>query len=265
MREALGEAFGLRFWVLLPLLVGAILLSGLLKLVFGAVLRDPQDLFGQLMMSPVALLVPVLATVAGSTRLFAQLRWRFAVTTRTRESAGRYTVRRLLGGAVAAFVLIFTVTLVIGIIAFKIWPPLQPRLFDPGVYGLDPATVQADAVARESYSQLLVHGPVVYVAAYGLVLGCAAAALATLGNVVLLTVRPLWIGLLAPLVVFFVQSILAALSSAPYFGLLFALFPFGLDQQPLSIALLPVLVCLLLAGAGGWAVVARAPSLEQLR
>ncbi|MCD1570574.1 hypothetical protein [Agromyces mediolanus] len=251
--------------VLVPiLLVGAQLGFGAMKL-DGAVFRDELDLFGQAMMSPLAPLLPMIAVLSGSRSLLASVRSRFVFSARTRVGPRALVNALLASGAATAFVPVFIGTAVVGGLVFFGAPAIVPEPIDPSVYGITPDELARDAAERVSLSQLLAGGALSYVLGYSLWVGVASAVFATMGNVLILVLPSPLLGFFLPFGVYLAHSVAAGLLDRPEWSALFAVYPFGLVQQPIGAALAPIGIIALFVGGAWLATALRASRLVSLR
>ncbi|MCJ1702943.1 hypothetical protein [Rathayibacter sp. VKM Ac-2926] len=227
-------------------LLGAILVLGPTALglaeVGGGVYRDELDVYSQFMISPMIILFPVFITTACCSGTAAEIRNRFVVLVRARTDLRSYLATRMMSVALGGFVLGFVAALLPGLIAFGIWPELGAPFIDPVVYGLAPDEVERNALERVNYSQLLAFGWPVYLIGYSSVLGAWGAITAVAGVLALVALKNLGLAMVLPAVIFFVETMAVALVDHPLLGFMYGAFPFGLDQAPIGIMVLPLAV-----------------------
>ena len=208
----------------------------------GFALRDNFDVFSMMMLSPVGLVIPLVAVLVSCTRLSAELGNRYIANTRSRVDVRRYLVAKLTTAAAMAFVIAFMVAFVSFVVAFYLWPQFGNPGIRPDVYMMTADEAVADSLTRTSYSFLLGFGPGVYGFLYSVWLGLGGAIYASLGAAALLVVHNRVLALSLPLLVYFTQTVGAALFEAPHLGLMYSLIPFGLQQSPPFAAAAPTLM-----------------------
>lgn len=210
--------------------------------------RDNFDLFSQFMISPLNLLFPVLVTALGCTPIFRERKNRYLVTLLNRIDIGRYLSRRALQSSLVTFVALFASVLVSFAVAIWLWPLLGNPAIRPDVYGMTPVDAAQDSLERSSFSQLLSLGSPFYGAFYAFWVGLAGAAFAAAGNLSLIWLNNSILALCVPTLLYFSQTILAALLNVPQLGIMYSIFPFGLSQSSPVLASLPLLAVVLAVG-----------------
>ena len=228
------------------MLLGAILVVGPTALglaeVGGGVYRDELDVYSQFMISPMIILFPVFIATICCSGTAAEIRNRFVVLVRARTDLRSYLATRTTRVALGGFALGFFSALLPGLIAFAVWPWLGSPFIDPAVYGLSAEDVTRDAAERVNYSQLLAFGWPVYLIGYSSVLGAWGAIAAVTAALALFTLRSTGLAMVLPAVLFFVETMAVALVDRPLLGFMYGAFPFGLDQGPIAVAVLPLAV-----------------------
>ena len=225
----------LRKWqrpmVTLVLMLGTAIVWGLDHL-SSRVLRDDLDIFSQFLSSPVQLLAPVFAVVAGCLPLFDELGKRFIVSTRTRVDLSTYLCAKIVSGCSLTFLVFFGFTLALFVLAYGIWPSLGNPNVDPSMYGLTEMSAQVDAASRVTYSGLLRFSPLAYGVVFSGWVGVGGATLAGLGMVALVALPSRLLAILIPFIVYTGGTVAASLLGVPHFGIMFSIFPFGLTAAP---------------------------------
>lgn len=228
-------------------------------LAMSASFRDHYDLYTDIMLGPIGLIVPLIVTILFCSTTYAELSARFVSQTRTRESIRPRVTRRMTSRALGAGALFFTYAWVPFVLAFAVWPMLGDPAIDPAGYGLTPAEAAADSLVRDSYSGILQFGDVAFGIAYSLLVGLAAAAFAVLGESFLLIVPHRILAMALPFLIYVGSTVAAAVLGVPYAGLLYSLFPGGLAAIDPLIAATPTFVLFAVVAALAVWVVVRAP------
>ncbi|QTX05300.1 hypothetical protein [Agromyces archimandritae] len=198
------------------------------------ILRGPLDLFDiATSRSPVALVIPLLAALAGAGPFVARLVNRSASLIWTRSS-----MRRELVGAVARSAGIVFFTFSLSVFAAFAWcvtilPTASGVRFDPVSYGLsDAAAVTADIGGRALFGDLAQYGYWTFGVTWAATTGVQAAAYcaSAIGLGLLLGLPRL--ALFLPFLLFHIETVAFSLVGEPRFGLLYLLIPFGLSPEP---------------------------------
>lgn len=236
-----------RWYVLLiaAALVVVPIVSGIAKANEGA-MRSNFDVYTQLMISPVSLLVPIIAVMLGCMRAYDIIGNRYVSYTRTRVAVRRYISGELGAAFIVPFAAFFLLSFVGIILAFYIWPLLGNPSIDPGTYEMSSAQALKDDLTRTSFSSLLAWGPLVYGIIYSTWLGLGAATYAALGFAALVVLHNRLLALLLPFIVYFLPTIVVSLLGSPELSPMYSLMPFGLIQAPIWVAALPTLLVILL-------------------
>jgi hypothetical protein len=210
----------------------------------GSVFRNNLGIFDQLMISPIMLTLPLIAVLLGCLPLYEAVGHRFASNSRNRIDMREYVALKLIGAIVPSFVTFFAHSFLGFVIAFYVWPLLGNPAIDPGVYGFSAAEAARDGLTNSSYSSLLAAGPLTYGLLYSLWLGVGAATYAGLGVAALVVVPNRLFALALPFLIYFGETVLAALAGSPQAGVMYSLVPFGLQQTPMLEAAAPQLLVL---------------------
>jgi hypothetical protein len=105
-----------------------------------------------------------------------------------------------------------------------------------------------DSYSSVSYSQLLVHGTLVYALVYSTWLGVGASTFAVIGTLALIVIPNRILALSVPLLIYVGQTIGAGLVGDTYGQLMVSLFPFGIVQTSIAQAATPMLILIVLTG-----------------
>lgn len=219
--------------------------------------RDRFDVFTHLTNTPLTLLFALLVAILAGAPTAVRLRDRQLMLRHYRGGLGRSVAgffassAAIAGSTGAAFVLWPA------LVAFVVWPLRGDPGLDPEVYGLTVTTAVADSLQRTSYSQLLVHGEGVFVAAYAGWVAATAVAIAWLAVATMLMSPSLGLAVVAPWVLFLTWSIGAQILGEPLAAVSFSLFPAGLAQSGVVDAAAPGLVLIALGLVGVIVSVAR--------
>lgn len=231
----------------------------------GVDFRDDLDFYALMMASPIFLVFPLIATVLACTGLYQDLGHRFASYKRLRMRPSKYVVSNYANAAAISFVVFFLFAFVPFILAFLVWPLVGDPHVDPSGYGLHTAyQVVQDSYTRFSYTSILKFGALAFGVGYSGWLGLCAAVYACIGVTSLLIVRNRVLAMAIPFLVFFVQTLVAALVGSPQLGLAYSAFPFGLQQSPVWLASSPTIVLAIAAAVAGWATLRSASVLQNL-
>lgn len=208
----------------------------------GVALRDWLDLFSMMMTSPIALIFPLLVVFIAASRLYQEMGNRYIVNIRARVSIRRYLGSKLLVALFLAFVTFGLSAFLAFVVAFYIWPAIGNPSVQPDLYNMTSAQAATDALTRVTFSSLLSEGPWTYGVLYSVWVGISAALYAGFGAACLVLVSSRVFALAIPFLFFFVQNIGAALMGTPQYGLMYAVFPFGLIQSSAWVAIVPTVI-----------------------
>lgn len=216
-------------------------------------LRDHLDVLAELMNSPISFLFAFLVVVLSCQGLFGQIAERHLFYVAVRGGFRQRVTAHFATAAASAFVVGAAYVLVNATVAFAVWPALGSPGVDPSVYFLTTQTAADDALTRFTYSQWLSFGSVSFSLLYAVVVGIAAAALALIGSVVALLFNSVIGAVAVPTLGYLVATLVPAFLGTPRAGILYSIFPFGLDQARVEVGVLPVgglvLIAVTLAGA----------------
>lgn len=191
--------------------------------------RDELDVFSFVMTSPVMLVFPLLVLCTSCFPLFSETQRRFAYQAAYRVGRTSYIFSRFAATAFSAFVGWFGIVIVTFVIAFFFWHGIGSQRLMPEVYGDFPSPD-----LRMTYAQWLTEGTWAFGLKYAALVGLAAACIAVLtACATFLISNPFFAGSIAT-VLYFLQTLFAALGGAPTLGMMYVVFPFGLVQQPLD-------------------------------
>lgn len=221
----------------------------------------PVALYGLIMrISPMVLAFALLAAVPYVLPFTAQLKDRFLVYTRTRQSLRAVVVNRYLACVTVTFVTFFTVGLVPFLVAL-----IPGTVYRPEVDGLRTAEDVAEAqAAYATFSELTRISSWLYVLVFSLWLATNAAVYASLALSSCLLLNNRLAGLTLPWVLTVLVSFACAFLGLERFSP-DTILPFNVTQLPAWQPFVPFAVASLLAAAAvGW-VVYRAPALSQLQ
>lgn len=207
-----------------------------------SVLRDNFDVMTQFLISPSSLLAPLAAVAVGCSATAAELRHRYISNTRSRVHPAATIRAKLAAAALGSGTAFFLYAFVPFLIAYLVWPEIGNPGIDPAAYLMTPEQAQSDSLTRSAYSQLLQAGPVTYGVVYSLWVAFGGAVLGCLGLLALIFVRSLSLAVATPFLVYFGQSVLAAVVGEPQAALAYSLVPFGLTQIPIGRSALPMLI-----------------------
>lgn len=219
-------------------------------------LSSQLNVFVLYLSSPLVLVIPFLAAWAGCARLYNELGHRHATNLRPRQSTVAFLRARLLTSFLTPGLIFGGSIAVVYAIAFLAWPLLGNPFIDPSINFLSSPKEVADyEQTLTAFSQLMALGTPVFGAVSALWFGFAAGVYGAFAAVAMILLQNRVLGLLLPLGVYIVETIAAAILVGPYAGLLYSLAPFGLQQSPIVITVLPtVLLAIGVAVAWGWAI-----------
>lgn len=198
--------------------------------------------FGQLMNSPLQLLIPLIGAGLGCVTLYGQVGHRYVTLVTHRAQPCAFLTAKLLLSVIVPFIVMFSYVLLIFVVSFVIWPAIGNPLIAPELYPSAGDAAAGGDASSFSYSQLMDLGTPIYGLAYAAWLGLGAAIYAALGAAFLLVIPNRVVAILLPSGIYILETIAAALIGNPYAGLLYSLFPFGLQQAPVLEAALPTLI-----------------------
>ncbi len=248
--------------VAVPLLLGVV--SNDLAGGFKVVLRDNFDVYQVLINTPLTLVFPVLVVLLSCLRFYREIGHRYVSNTRVRVRVGSYVFAKFLLAGGTSFVVFFLFAFVPFVIAFYLWPTLGNPSVDASAYSLTTSTALADSFERTTYSSLLEHGTMTYGVAYSAWVGFSASIYASLGIAALLVVKNRVCALAIPFLVYFGETVIAAVIGYPQAGLVYSTFPFGLSQTSFLAGAAPTLVLAVLTGILCLVVLRRVHRIENL-
>lgn len=211
--------------------------------------RSAEDMVDTMFVGAGTLFIPVAAALISGARLTAELDHRFIASTRARTPIRAYLLRHILVACATTAILFFAFGAVITAVGYWIAPSLFPEMIDPHGYGLSSAdAVRADAVLTHPLSQALDFGPFVYVLAVGGWLAASGVTFALVTLVSVLTLSRPAIALTVPLALYLVQSVILQVLDRPAYSFMIAMpYPSGLQEFPLSAAIIPVAITVALS------------------
>jgi hypothetical protein len=204
--------------------------------------RDHLDVFNAMMLAPVGLLFPLAAVLLTCLGLYHELVARYVANTRTRIAATIYVGRHMLRIAAAALVVFFLYSFVPFLVSFYVWPAWGDPAVDPMGYEMTANQAVTNSFDRTTYSFLLQYGAIVFGLVYSAWVALAAAAYAVLGACFLLTIPNRIAALALPYIFYIAGTVAASLAGFPHLGLLYSVFPAGLEASDAVQAAAPTVV-----------------------
>jgi hypothetical protein len=221
--------------ILAPIVVGVNAASG-------GSFRDRSDVFAIMMLAPVSLILPLVVALLTCLRLYARLAERFVANTRSRMSARGFVLRHMARAAGISALIFFLYAFAAFVAAFSVWPMVGDPGIDPAGYNMTAAQAAAESLERSSYSFLLGYGELAFGVGYAVWVSLSSATFAVLCCCFLVTLPNRILALGLPFLIYLGSTVGAALIGLPRFGLLYSLFPFGLEASAPLIAAAPMLV-----------------------
>lgn len=229
-----GFAAGLAF-AIIPVLY-------LIGRVSGFLVRDHLDIYALALGTPLGLIFPLVVSVISCAHLSTRMTHRWIANTRTRSSIRTRLSRELLLIIISGFTAGALFGLLSFLVAFVLWPSLGDIGIDPEGYYLTEVSAARDSVSRYSYTQLLVSGSWAYGMLYSAWVGISGAAFGAAGFVALAVIPNKLAALTVPFAIAFTQNVLAAIVDAPQSGIIYSIFPFGLQQTSIVAATAPLML-----------------------
>ncbi|TFC48907.1 hypothetical protein [Cryobacterium shii] len=226
--------------------------------------RDNLDVYADMLNSPLTLVFPLAAVFVGCTRFYQEVGNRYISNVRMRVNIRSYISAKHFGSVAATFAVFFLFAFIPFVFSFYLWPALGNPSVDPSVYGMTVGEAQLDSLQRLTFSALLGSGTVVYGVVYAAWVGAVAAIYVSLGFAALILMRNRVLAMAVPFLVYFVQTIAAALLGFPQVALMYAVFPFGLQQFSAVWAIAPTAAILLVCVVGWIGIHRRMLDLETL-
>ena len=219
--------------------LGIAILSTAISVSWGAVqipqlvLRDSYDVFWQFTTSPIALVTPILVSIASAYSFFEERMRRFTFSVIVaRGRSDTYLLSKL----VSALLLGFTVTglpvLALFTVAHIIWPLLGNPFIDPSIYGMTTQEAHADAATRVTYSELIHISPWLFAVSYATWVGFGGAVFAAGTVLALCTIQNAYFAFVVPFGLYLGETVAAALVDLPHWGLMSSAYPYGLTPVP---------------------------------
>lgn len=249
-------------WVALLTLVPV---GVMISRVGGFGLRDTADLFALTLGSPLSLLFPLALGLLAAGPLAIRVETRWASNIRTRTDATKFVGVRVVEAAAIGLIVGAMTVVVPAFVCFVIWPAIGNPSIDPAGYFLTPEQATLDSFTRFTYSEWLRGGPLLFIVGYGTVVGLAAASFAVLAVTAVLIVPNAYVGLALPGAAAILTTIVAALLGEPRWGIVYSVFPFGLQAVDWLQGAIPVLVLAVLALIAVGHVLVNARRLANLR
>lgn len=212
----------------------------MLTRVGGFGLRDTADLFAMTLGSPLTLAFPLAIGLLAAGPLAISIETRWIANTRTRTDARRYVTSSVRGAGILGAVVGALMVLVPGVVCFVVWPLLGNPSIDPEGYFLTAEQARIESFSRFTYSEWLELGPWFFVTAYSAVVAIAGFAFAVLSVTATLIVPNAYLGAVLPGGLAVLATIGSALFGMPQTGIIYSIFPFGLQQVSWSVAVVPL-------------------------
>lgn len=249
---------GVLVLVLSPLLL-------MLSRVGGFGLRDNADLFALTLSSPLSLAFPIAIGLLAAGPLAISIETRWVSNTRSRTDARVYVLSRLTGAGVLGIAVGTLTVLVPGVVCFVLWPVFGNPSIDPAGYFLTAEQAQLDSFSRFTYSEWLEDGYWAFLFRYGAVVAVSGASFAILSVVGTLAVANAYLGAALPGAVAVLSTVGAALLGVPQSGIVYSIFPFGLQAIEWQVGSLPIAALIFCTVALSTFVLLRARRLSSLR
>ncbi|PPF51769.1 hypothetical protein C5B94_14020 [Clavibacter michiganensis] len=238
--------------------------ASLRETVTHGVSRDHFNAFGNAMLTPWLILLPLAIVVTTCTRFSSDLSHRFISAQRLRRPVRSLILTRLVQAAAVGFGLAFLMSFVTYLLAFH----ALPLIGDPGI---DPAGYLMDAAEAAEYSrQETGFGAVLRLgdAPFGLVFsawtGFCGAVYAVMGITALLFIRNRLVALAAPMLLVFGETFAAAIAGIPRLALYYSESAYGLSYDSDLEMMLPTLVLALVVSVIAAVAIRRAPHSSRL-
>lgn len=206
------------------------------------------------------LLLPLVSALPFTLAFSGELSNRFIVYTRTRCSIRSLLARKLGRNALVTFFVFF----VVGIVP-QLFVAFGEMRYDTAGYGLTtPEQIETARLTSKTFSQLLIYGAWAPAVAYAAYLGLTAALYATIAMCSVVVTPNRILGFSIPWIVYILASFMMAVLWLEAYSVALV-FPFNLQQLPLSNLLFPLAGTVALAAIAVAATIAVAPRLNQLQ
>lgn len=244
-------------WVMSPIIVG-------LTAVQSSIVRDNFDVYSQLMQGPTHFVFPLVITAIACTGLGSEIAARNVSNRRSRLPAMKIVGSHLARIAAAGATIGFFYAFLPFCFAYLLWPALGNPSIDPGAYGMTPSSAEIDSFNRATFSSFLRNGPVAFGGVYSSWVAFGGLVYAVIGAIALLVMKNRFVALALPFLIYFVGTLVAALSGSPQLGFLYGLFPYGLVATPVWTAIGPTLGLGVASAIACLVLLQRADTLENL-
>lgn len=234
--------------VLFSALVALPTVAGLLQ-VPSYTYQAPIDSFALMTNSPVSLIAPLLLTGLYVFRFSALLQHRYAFYVRQRTGTNSFLGLHLAVNVVVVGVLVLAGYLVAAATAYLVLPRTEWLQSSDGYQPLPPETVQAYSVSAGSFAQLNEAGSLVYVLGFSGFVTVFSTVIATASLCFTLLVRSRLLGLAATLVLYTAENFVLSYADLAVFRTTSAIYPGGIEQQPLWVPMVPLAAWVLLTVA----------------
>lgn len=246
-----------------PYVVGAVVLALLPLLNLAAtirsfLLRGSLDVYGVAMTSPALLVFPLLCVLLTALPTYQEVGHRYLSMLQTRTPMRDYFASRLLVTASVAFLVFFLFAFLPFIAAFWVWPAIGNPSINLAAYNMTPAQLTVETYTDTTFTQLLRVGPAAFGVGYSLWVAFNGALFSAVGILCLLLLRNRVFALAVPFLLYFGQSLFATLFGMPHSAFMYSVFPFGLTQSSVWLAVTPTLALAVITVACWWRVLQKA-------
>ncbi len=246
-----------------PNVVGAFIIAVLpllnLATTIGSFLvRGSLDVYAVAMTSPALLVFPLLCVLITALPTYEEVGNRYLSMLQTRTQLRAYFASRLLVTASLAAVVFFLFAFLPFVAAFWVWPAIGNPSVDLAAYNMTPDQLAVETYTDTTFTQLFRLGPAAFGVGYSFWVALNGALFSSAGVLCLLLLRNRVLALAVPFLCYFTQTLFAALFGMEHSALMYAVFPFGLTQASVWLAVTPTLVLTVIIAGCWWRVLRKA-------
>lgn len=238
------------YFLLLPVFLGLAVILGFTR-IENSTFRSWFDVYSAFMTAPTMLIFPGVVCAVASWKAYSEVRHRQLVSTATRRPVQTTALTRTWQASAVAALAGFAYVLVPYLLIREFDVSRSGSSVNPSMYEMTPDEALATIIDRATYSQFAALGDFTYAILYALIVASGAAALAAVSTSLVYLLRAPLLAVAIPQVLYIGQTVLVSLFDRPQFGIMFALFPFGLEQQPVATGLAVIAATVFLALALG--------------
>lgn len=209
---------------------------------------EPLEYYTFIIGAFLPILFPLIIIMICNIQFSSEIKNRFIMYKRFRETNTNYLVSTLVSNLIIVFIVVFSFTFIPFIFAFYIEPFLQIIQYEPeNLYNM---TLEERQQTSFTYSQLMQFHPLVFATTYAIWVGVNGGLYSMLGFLFLLVLENRFIALSIPFLLYHLGSFIIAILGIPAFLFDATIFPFNINQHEIWTTFIPfsfiLMVCVTL-------------------